>query len=206
MIVSEQDKARIEKAINEAETKTSAEIVAVIARASGDYYYASYLWASLAALILPWPFILWTWMPIAEIYVLQLALFAVLAIVFHYPPLRYTLVPRSIKRKNAHRKAVDQFVAQNLYTTQSRTGVLIFVSIAERYVEIIADADAHREIPESEWRESVDGLTAAIGRGEADKGLIETIRRVGDHLATHFPATAHQEHHLPNHLIILGTA
>ncbi len=206
MIVSKQDKARVEGAITEAETKTSAEIVAVIARASGDYYYAAYLWAALAALILPWPLIFWTWMPIEEIFLLQLALFAVLAIVLNYPPVRYALVPRSVKRKNAHRKAVDQFVAQNLYTTPNRTGVLIFVSIAERYVEIIADADAHREIPDSEWQDSVDTLTAAIGRGEASEGLVETIRRVGEHLAAHFPATAHQEHLLPNHLIILGTA
>jgi putative membrane protein len=206
MIISEADKARIEDAIKEAESKTSAEIVAVIARASGEYYYAPYLWAALAALTLPWPLILWTWIPVEEIYLMQLALFAGLALILHYSPLRYALVPPSIKRRNAHRKAMEQFIAQNLYTTPNRTGVLIFISAAERYVEIIADSAAHREIPESEWRESIDDLTASIGRGEAAEGLVQTIRRIGEHLAAHFPAAAHQEHLLPNHLIILGIA
>jgi putative membrane protein len=206
MIISDADKTEVEHAIEVAERKTSGDIVVVIARESGGYFYVPYLWASLIALVLPWPLIHWTWMPVQEIYLLQLATFAVLAVILHYRPLRFALVPGSVKRQNAHRRAMEQFLAQNLHTTSGRTGVLLFVSVAERYVEVIADEGVHAKVPDSEWRDIVDELTASIGRGEAAKGLVSAVRRIGDHLAAHFPADKDHTHALPNHLIILSAA
>ena len=139
-MISEADKLEVENAIGEAEKGTSGEIVAVIARASGSYYYVPYLWGALAALIVPWPLIFWTWLPEETIYLIQLATFAVLAFVLHYEPLRFALVPRSVMRQRAHRRATQQFFAQNIYTTPGHTGVLLFVSVAERYAEIVTDA------------------------------------------------------------------
>jgi putative membrane protein len=203
-MISDADKLEIEKAIGEAEKNTSGEIVAVIARASADYYYVPYLWAALGALIVPWPLLFWTWMPEEEIYLIQLAVFAVLAAVLHYAPLRFVLVPRSVKRQRAHHRAMQQFFSQNIYTTPSHTGVLLFVSAAERYAEIVTDAGIHSKVPDAEWHGIIGELTAEIGKGNAGQGLIQAIQRIGKHLAAHFPAPADKPNLLPNHLVMLN--
>ncbi|MGA7328772.1 MAG: hypothetical protein WBX25_30885 [Rhodomicrobium sp.] len=193
----------VEKAIAEAEKHTSGEILAVIAPASGGYYYVPYLWASLIALLVPWPFIYWTWMPVQEIYLIQLAAFAALALILHYPPLRFALVPKRLARQRAHQRAMQQFVAQDIYTTPGHTGVLLFISIAERYAEIVADAAIHAKVPDSEWEAIIGKLTAEIGGGNGGRGLVDAIRRVGEHLAEHFPAPPTKRDLLPNHLVML---
>ena len=177
--------------------------MAVIAPQSSAYLYVPVLWAALAALAVPWPFVFWTWWPIQHIYLLQLAVFAVLVAVLMPLPARLALVPRSVKHDRAHRRAVEQFLAQDLHTTVGRTGVLIFVSVAERFAEVIADAAIHERVPHSVWRSIVDDLTDALGRGDAAEGFVRDIGAVGEQLARHFPPDARSPHTLTNHLIVL---
>ena len=202
-LVSETDQQRIADAITQAESKTSGEIVAVIAAESASYLYAPVLWAALVALAVPFPFIFWTWWPIQHIYLLQLLVFAALATLFMYPPIRLALVPRSVKYARAHRRAVEQFLAQNLHTMPNHTGVLIFVSVAEHYAEIIADNGIHAKVPEGTWTSIVANLTRSIGEGRAGDGFVGAIAQVGGHLSQHFPPGPRPEGGLTNHLIML---
>ncbi len=202
-MISDAEKLDVETAITKAENKTSAEIVAVIARASSGYFYAPYMWGSVIALAAPWPLIHWTWMPVQTIYLIQLGVFASVALLLHYPPLRFALVPKSVMQKRAHQRAMQQFVAQDIYTTAGHTGVLLFVSVAERYAEIVVDCEVHERVPDEEWKGIIDKLTADIGRGHPAKALVEAIGRIGEHLAQHFPPSAAKENLLPNHLVML---
>jgi putative membrane protein len=202
-LMTEAEKQRVADAITAAEAKTSGEIVAMIAPASSSYLHAPFLWAALVALAVPWPFVFWTWWPIQHIYVVQLLVFAGLAALLMYRPLRYTLVPAQVKRRRAHRRAVDQFLAQNLHTTTGRTGVLIFVSVAERFAEILADAGIHAKVPEDRWQSIVDELTRHIGDGDPGKGFVHAVEEVGALLAQHFPPEPTLERGLTNHLIVL---
>lgn len=202
-LVTRGEAERIAAAIAEAERGTSGEIVAVIATESASYLYAPVLWAAAAALIMPWPFIFWTWWPIQTIYALQVATFAVLALVLTQRPFRYRLVPRSVKHTRARRRAREQFLAQNLHTTAGRTGVLIFVSVAERYAELLADAGIDAHVPPGEWQAAVDALTTRIEQGRPGDGFVEAVEAVGRRLAAHFPPGSHDPHELPNHLIVL---
>ena len=118
-------------------------------------------------------------------------MFAALVAILMYPPLRLALVPRSVKHARAHRRAVEQFLAQNLHTAVGRTGVLIFVSVAEHFAEVLADAAIHAKVPESAWQTIVDDLTDAIGKGQPGDGFVAAIAAVGEHLARHFPPDAH---------------
>lgn len=201
--ITEDDRKRVADAIAEAEAGTSGEIVAIIAPASARYLHVPVLWAALIALALPFPFITWTWWPIQHIYALQIAAFAVLALVLLHPRIRMALVPTAVKRRRAHRRAVEQFLAQNLHTAAGHTGVLIFVSVAERFAEVLADANINDRVPEATWQTIVDDLTRDIGRGEPTDGFIRAIGAVGRHLAEHFPPETGGRHGLPNHLIVL---
>ena len=203
MLVNGPDAERVAAAITAAERKTSGEIVAMIAAESSSYRHAAILWAAIAALALPWPLIYWTWVPVQQIYLAQLIAFAGLTALFLWRPIRFALVPAATKRLRAHRRAVEQFLAQNLHTTPERTGVLIFVSVAERDAEVMADEAIHRKVGDEAWQGIVDALTRAIGEGRAADGFVAAIEAVGALLAQHFPPGTHNPDALPNHLIVL---
>jgi putative membrane protein len=202
-LVAQTDYNRITEAIDRAEHKTSGEIVTVIALESSAYLYAPFVWAALIALLVPWPFIYFTWLAVQWIYVIQLVVFFLLLACFLPRPIRYWLVPRSVKDQRAHRRAVDQFLVQNLHTTKGRTGVMIFVSVAERYAEIIADSEINTKVDKGTWQSIVDRLTADISAAKPADGLIRAIEACGEQLAKHFPPGQFDPNELPNHLIIL---
>ena len=205
-LVSEQDSRRIAEAITHAEAGTTGEIVAVIAAESGTYLYVPFMWGALAALAVPFPLIFWTWWPIQTIYALQIGVFAALVALLLYRPLRLAFVPRAVKVGRAHRRAMEQFIAQNLHTMENHTGVLIFISVAERYAEIIADRGINERVTRGTWDKVVGDLTTAIGEGRASDGLVAAIGEVGSHLAQHFPPGVRRDPGLANHLIVLPSA
>lgn len=194
---------QISDAIAAAENNTSGEILAVIATRSDSYLYVPFLWAALLALLVPWPLIYFTWAPVTWIYLVQLAVFLVLLAIFLPEPVRLALVPASVKRLHAHRRAVEQFLAQNLHTTDGRTGVLIFVSVAEHYAEVLADSGIHDRVPDGTWQTIVNRLTAEIGGGDPAQAFANAIEAAGAHLAEHFPPGPHDPNELPDHLIVL---
>jgi len=203
LMFSEGDEHRIAEAITRAEKATSGEIVAVVAAESSTYLYAPFLWASVVALLVPWPLILWTWWPAAWIYLAQVAAFALVLAATLPRPVRYWLVPGFVKRARAHRRALEQFVTQNLHTTAGRTGVLIFISVAERHAEIVADAAIEARVATGTWQEIVTRLTAAFTAGRHTDGFVAAIDEVGGHLAQHFPPGSFDVNELPDHLIVL---
>ena len=171
-LVSDADRRRIGDAITEAERTTSGEIVAVIApRELGSYLYVPVAvggtrgaGGALALRVLdlvadPAHLSACSW-PSSPCW----------CAVLMPLPARLALVPRSVKHDRAHRRAVEQFLAQDLHTTVGRTGVLIFVSVAERFAEVLADAAIHERVPQAVWRSIVDDLTDALGRGEPPRG------------------------------------
>ncbi len=197
------EREAIAKAIGEAEADTSGEIVVVVAPASDGYRSFGLLWAALIALAVPIPFIHWTQWSLERVYLLELVVFFVLAILFQIEPVRLALVPRRIKHAAAHRRAVEQFLVQNLHTTEGRTGVLIYVSFAERFAEVVADDAIYAKVGPPRWNEIVLELTGHIGRGNRQEGLVRAITACGELLSQHFPPGKPNHNELPNHLIVL---
>lgn len=204
-LFTREEEERISAAITAAERKTSGEIVAVVADSSETYLYVPFLWAALVSLLVPWPLIHFTWMKVQYIFLIQLAVFLVLLVVLWPKNVRVALVPRSIRNNHAKRRATEQFLAQNLHTTKGRTGVLIFVSVAERHAEVLADKAIDDRVPAGTWQEIVDTLTSEISQGRATDGFIQAIMAAGDHLARHFPPGAPDPNELPDHLIVLSS-
>lgn len=201
--LSTRERKRISRAIARAEAKTGGEIVAVIAESSDDYLFIPLLWAALLALFAPLPMFALTAWPAVQIYALQLAVFAAGSLAVQWRPLRIALVPRAVKRARAHARAMEQALAQNLHTTKARTGVLIFVSMAERFAEVIADEGIYSKVPPGIWDEVVARLSADIARGEVAEGFIEAVGQCGGVLAEHFPPGGADTNELPNRLIVL---
>ncbi len=161
------------------------------------------MWASLAALTVPLPLIWLTNWPVEHIYLTQLAVFAIFVALTQWERLRFALVPTGVKHARAHEKAVEQFLSQNMHTTKGRTGILIYVSFAERYAEVIADFAIYKKVPQAIWEALVTRLTQQIGEGNRTEGFIEAVETCGKVLAEHFPPSRDHENELPNHLIVL---
>jgi putative membrane protein len=193
-------------AITRAEKTTSGEIVVVVARASSSYGYFALMCVALLALAVPLPFIHFTKWPIEYVYLIQLFIFAAGALLVQWEPLRIAITPAALKRARAHQRAVEQFLVQNLHTTKGRTGVLIYVSAAERYAEVIADEGIYRKVTPDVWDDLIADLTTQIGKGTRTEGFVAAIETCGKILAEHFPPGAADRNELPNHLIVLDAA
>jgi putative membrane protein len=200
-MISEAEKARVVEAIRTAEARTSGEIFCVIAQSSSCYRLVPVAWAALIALAVPLPLIYFTGLPAGVIYLLQLAAFIVVGTVLSIPAVRFRIVPRRAMHRRAHVEAMRQFLAQGLHLTERRTGVLIFVSIAEHYAEIVADAGINAKVEPAVWSEAIVATIAAIRDGHPGDGLLAAVERCGAVLAAHFPPGAIDRDELPNKVV-----
>ena len=200
--LTDQDRQKIASAIRAMERRTSGEIVAVVAQAADDYRYIPLLWPALAALLLP-AMLLTVW-PAHE---------CLAALPYPGRRLRCACSPcppaggahgpgaRSIKRRRAGRLAREQFFEQRLHLTRARTGVLIFVSVAEHCVEIIADEGINALVPPGTWDKAVADFVERVRAGRIAEGFLAVIEMVGTRLAEHFPRADNDRDELPNRLI-----
>jgi putative membrane protein len=159
----------------------------VLARSSSEYHAVPALAGAVLALIVPWAFVFLTQWSVERILLAQLAIFIVATLLSALTPLGMALVPRRIKRVRAHRAAMEQFHARGLARLESRAGVLIYVSLAERYARIVVDDHLAAKIHASEWRTAIDALTAHMKDGRVADGFVAAIARCGSVLAEHAP-------------------
>ena len=200
--LSDNDKQRIAEAIELAERNTRGEFVTVIAQASDDYLFIPTLWAALIALLLPGliQFGDWPWLS-AYSYELQVATFFICALLFRWRPIKRLLIPRSVKFRRAHRLAQEQFFQQNLHNTNERTGVLLFVSITEHYVEIIADKGINDVVNPDVWSVIVTDFIGQVKADQVATGFMLAVKACGEVLTEHFPGSDENKNELSNHLI-----
>ena len=202
-LLKQQELQAVSDAITDAERNTDAELVAVLAAQSDDYRYIPTLWAAVIALLVPG--VVWfagLWLETLEVLAIQLGCFFVLTVLFRVPAIMLHLIPRSVRNWRASNLARRQFLDNNLHHTEQECGVMIFVSEAEHYVEILADRGIDQHVDQQQWQAIVDTLIAAIKKGQTQQGLIRSIESCGELLAQHAPATK-VKNELPNHLVLL---
>jgi putative membrane protein len=181
------DHEAVSAAIRAAEQRTCGQIICVLAHSSSAYAHVPVLWSSVLALLTPWPLIYFTQWSIQRIFLVQLVIFIIASLAFSWMPLRLILVPRAAQRTRAHRAALEQFVVRGVSRTRNRNGLLIFVSLAERYARIIADEGIAHKVSGLEWQSAIDALTAHMRDGHIATGFIAAIERCGAVLAAHAP-------------------
>jgi putative membrane protein len=203
MFISAQDRERIAAAIRAAEERTSGEIVCVLAQTSSDIMALPIFLAAAAALTLPWVLMALTAMTVQRMLSLQILAFFALLIVLCLPRVRVALMPRQAQRAVAHRVAMEQFVARGIARKKERSGILIFVSLAERYARIVADEGISNRVPQSEWQAAVDALIAHMRSGHVAEGFITAIEVCGSKLAEHFPRSGVTRDELPDRIYLI---
>jgi putative membrane protein len=201
MALTSEDHAAVAAAIAAAEKRTSAQFVCVLARASSGYVHIPIIWATLLALVTPWPLIQFTEWSVQRIFLIQLVVFIVFAAIFSWMPLRLALVPGAVRRARAHRALLEQFVLRRVAHTKHRTGVLIFVSLAERYARILADEGIAQKVNAAEWQAAVDALVSHMREGRIASGFTAAIERCAAVVEVHAPPDG-SANELPNRLYV----
>lgn len=205
--ISVADRSRINKAIHQAEAETGGEIYVVLARESDDYFYpACFMWSFIALIsaicVAFWLHFSWRDVSLHYFGLDVLVCYIVgLLYLLMMPSLRLWLTPRRVKLMRAHGNAVRQFLAHNVHKTKNRTGILIFVSLAEHYAEVIADTGINDKVSQDDWRAIVDLLTSHARNGVLVEGYIQAIGKAGEILAANFPRPSDDENELPDHLV-----
>ncbi len=203
MTLSTQDQARIGAAITAAEEKTAAELVCVLARSSSSYGTMPLVWSLLPAFVLPWVLVAVTHWPVERILLAQLAVFALLLMLLSAPSIRTALVPRAMQRSHAHRAAMEQFMIRGLARKPERTGVLIFVSQAERYARIVADDGVASLVKQQEWQTAVDTLIAHMKKDEIADGFVSAIDQCSALLEKAVPPREGTRDVFPNRIYVI---
>lgn len=203
-MLDEIERQRIAAAIKAAEQRTTGEIVCIVAQEASSYRSWAIFLAAATGFATPGMLLLLTSWGAGVIWLAQLVTASLAGFVLLWRPLRLALTPQFLKRERAREAAHRQFVARGLQETTGRTGVLVFVAVAERYVEVIADEGVAKLAGEATWRDSVDDLVAAIQAGRMADGMEQVATRIGTILASHYPADPDRaRNELPDHVIML---
>lgn len=233
-LLTPDDLAAIEAAVRAAEARTTGEIYCVLAEESADYHATPLAWAAGVALLAPAVLLLggvrvsapdlgliggWTAAQVEDAgaaaaraalvgtLVLQALLFVATLLLVSVRPVRRALTPRGLKRDRVRQRAEEQFLSKNLHATRERTGVLIYVSVAERMAELLADEGIHARVGPQAWERAMASLVEGLRRGEAAAGFITAIGQCGEVLAEHFPPRLDDNpNELPNAIVVLPRA
>ncbi|HEX6277797.1 MAG TPA: TPM domain-containing protein [Polyangiaceae bacterium] len=201
-LLSESDLRRIEDAIREVETKSATELVVAVVPRSADYWQARLVVAvawSLAtahAVLQFRPDV----PPLVAI-LLEVPVGVLTFFLFGRGALARLLLPRGAAAEAVERRALELFAAQGLTKTRDRTGMLILLSELEHRVVILGDRGIHERVGDAGWREHVDHVIAAIHRGEAARGLLEVIERLGAKHAELNPVRPGDTNELPDGVV-----
>jgi putative membrane protein len=192
---SEQDMNTIRAAVEAAERRTRGEIVPMVVPVSARYRDASYLAGLILALMIlavlsvdyGWGRWQWTgrhpgWMIIGA-----LAAYALGTFIGRFPPIIRLLTSDERMAMKVRLRAERAFYEEGLHKTKEGTGILIFLSLLERRVEILADQAIDARVPPDTWDTLVRDLVHGIRADRQTEAFCDVIARCGDLLAIHFP-------------------
>lgn len=206
-VMTSEEHERIAAAVQTAEAGTSGEIYCVVARSSARYFFPAAFMVSAAIIVLSlvavWALDRWWYelRPLTLVGAQLLALASAMIVLIAFPWLRIHLVPLRQRYRQAHDNAMRQFLGRNIHITSARTGVLLFVSLAERYAEVVADAGINQKVGQETWDGVVAGLVAHARKGKMADGFVEAIGVVGKLLAAHFPVETGDVNELDDHVV-----
>lgn len=199
--LTDAERILIKTAVQNAEKLSSGEIVPLVVPKSGDYFWVMPLLAfkGLILLTIAYEFKVYlsgfpgTLMELVSAQIFGVILGALLSFI---PGVARWGVGRVRLEKNVDHQALVSFVSEGLTKTKDRTGVLIYISIFERQVEILGDQGIHRHVGDEYWNALSHQLALEIGKGNLIAGLEATIKQVGDTLQKHFPRAQDDQNEL----------
>ncbi|HEY1601540.1 MAG TPA: hypothetical protein VGG64_18205 [Pirellulales bacterium] len=213
------DRRQVAEAVAAAESKTSAEIVPVIAAASGRYDRAEDLvglWTAIVALVC----VATVWnvefpepdgwdepsrigQTVALAAAVVIGFFAGAAAATRLDGLRRLFVSGVQRRDETWTRAVQVFHDRRISRTATRSGILIYVSLFERTAAIVADEAVLQKVGQPALDDLCRRLVERMKQDHPTAALSATIDAAGACLAAHFPPTVPRANELSDALVLL---
>jgi putative membrane protein len=200
---------QINTAVEKAEQSTAGEIVCMVHAASYHYPMSNVIGA--AALSLPAALALtpllggWLWIGTQNMWVFLSILAPVYLlghwVVKHVPWLKRIFISNREIEEEVEEAAITSFFNRGLYRTRDGTGILIFISVFERKVWVLADAGIDAKVANDHWDSVVAGITAGIRKNQAAAAICRAVDTIGLTLAEHFPVAPDDIDELENVIV-----
>lgn len=218
---TEENLERIQNSVAEAEKNTEGEIVVAITSSSSFYilwevFFSFLLSLFVVAILVPFSQnvsdflakIFWRQTKAYEIplflLLVQLASFLVFYLIANIPFVDRLIVPHSVMQKYVQNKALRQFVLSDICSTEKRSGILIFISVLEKRVQIVCDKGILNCTTQEEWNLLASELAkgfSSVGKNSTSSpttAIVNTIEKCGSLFKKSFPLADKDEN--PNEL------
>ena len=197
------EKEKIRQAVMAAEKRTSGEIVPMIVGTSSRYAEVELVWlivglvaGTAAALIFGY-----SW-GIAETELAWPLFGAGLGFILcRISSIKRRLIPQKRIAEAVHIRALAAFTAHGLHYTKAHTGILIFASLFERRVVVLADRGIHEKVQDGTWDEVVRIITSGLKSKDGCAAFCAAIEQCGKILAEHFPRSPDDQDQLEDKLV-----
>ncbi len=185
--------------VREIEKTSDAELVLIVRARSGSYRHADYLFGSILAfaglnflLFSPVSFqVYWVAIDVALLFALGALLSS------RSNTIRYLLSTKKQRKEAVRTGAAAMFYEAGIANTDAEMGVLVYLSLLECRLELIADRGVLKAVPALGWNRILFELHQA-GKKPEPETLLKELRELGDLLAQHLPATGENPNELPD--------
>src|SRR5437588_2917281 len=188
---------KIAAAVRDIEKATDAEVVIVVRGRSGSYRHADYLCGAVLAFVgllfvLFSPFDFHTyWVPFDVALLFAIGAF----VASRSESIRRLLTTKQFRAKAARAGAAAMFYEAGIANTHAENGLLVYLSLLERKLEVIADRGILKAVPPLKWNHSVFELKQLAQNPDSEK-LVKAVRDLGRVLAEHMPPTGENPNEL----------
>jgi putative membrane protein len=186
-LFSAADLDRINAAVIDAEKRTSGEIVPYVVERCDDYEFAEWRGGAVLALLTAIALLFLhsytsIWLPIdmaGKLLALLIAFGAGMLLAKVVPGLKRILAGSASMDRRLHQRASEAFIAEEVFQTRDRTGILLFLGLLERRVLVLGDAGINAKVKQEEWQEVVATVIAGIRTGSPADGFVNAIQKCG---------------------------
>jgi uncharacterized membrane protein len=100
-------------------------------------------------------------------------------------------------------RARELFALHGVWNTEENNGVLVYLLLADRSVQIVADRGIERNVGPAEWRRIAHEMEERFRAGRFEEGAVAGVRGVSDLLATHYPAREGDRNEIPDRPLLI---
>ena len=217
---TEENLKKIQDAVSTAEKNTDGEIALAITPSCSNYGFWELIFAVVMGLItsaclLPFSSKIKTlidsiyWDMNDYHFTFWIMMIVFVSILFFYlianiPFVDRLIIPKRAKKRAVYNKAIKTFVHSGVYKTKSNTGILLFFSVLERKIQIVADSGIASKISQKTWKDLANSLVEGFKSKNPTDTIVKAIEECGQILAKEFPAQNENPNELPDGLVILG--
>lgn len=106
-------------------------------------------------------------------------------------------------KKPARERALELFGRYGIWDTEENAGVLLYINLADRRVEIVADRGIAKKVSQPVWQQICHTLTDGFRQGQFHESTLDALSAINQLLMQHFPSSGSRQNQLPDHPVIL---